>query len=476
MGRQLDHGLMAVGARDYRVDPALQGERHVLDRFALAEPNALMVEINAGSAHLRRAQVEGHARAQTGLFKNQRDAASGQRVAVIPRIGFHISRRGENLPDFCRSQVIDRDQVFEGQLSLLTAKRKRSMYLFPNRYLRRLDKHLGAVLPEGLNVSRFGMPIQSRHALPIFIGDEISGLLDRLMKIVVDAGRFGSRRGDELIKLRLESLFRPGFDFNVGDYGDLFFVHWHFLALPSDWRFERKTEIISKRRPAIQTRRFAAPVRLTNNKVLTMSWLIFLALLLPGSQDPQFPPIGIIDFYGLRSISERQVRESLQIKEGDPSSVETKEAERRLESLPGVAEAHVARVCCDAGKAILFVGIREKGTPSLQFRPAPRGKVRLPQDVAQAEDDYQKARSDAILKGNSGEDDSRGHALSSDPAMRAVEERFITFAARDLKLLRDVLRHSADAEHRALAAQVIAYTANKQAIVNDLVEATRDPA
>jgi hypothetical protein len=245
---------------------------------------------------------------------------------------------------------------------------------------------------------------------------------------------------------------------------------------PSEWRFETKTKIIGKRRPAIQTRRFAALARLINYKVLTMSWLIFLALLLPVSQDPQFPPIGIIDFYGLRGISERQVRESLQIKEGDPSSVETKEAERKLKSLPGVAEAQISLVCCDAGKAVLFVGIREKGTPSLQFRPAPQGKVRLPQDVVQAGDDFQKTLSDAVLKGNSGEDQSHGHALSNDPAARAVEELFITFAARDLKLLRDVLRHSTDAEHRALAAQVIAYTANKQAIVNDLIDAMRDPA
>jgi len=210
--------------------------------------------------------------------------------------------------------------------------------------------------------------------------------------------------------------------------------------------------------------------------VLTMSWLIFIALLLQAPQDPQIPPIGIIDFYGLRDISERQVREALQIKEGDPSSVETKEAQRRLESLSGVAEARVSIVCCNAGKIILFIGIREKGAPALQFRPAPQGKVRLPQDVVQSGDDLLKALSAAVVKGNSSEDDSQGHALSSDPAMRAVEERFITFAARDLKLLRDVLRHSADAEHRALAAQVIAYTANKQAIVNDLVEATRDPA
>jgi hypothetical protein len=59
------------------------------------------------------------------------------------------------------------------------------------------------------------------------------------------------------------------------------------LFFPSEWRFETKTEIIGKRRPAIQTRRIAALARLINNTVLTMSWLIFLALLLPVLPDPQ---------------------------------------------------------------------------------------------------------------------------------------------------------------------------------------------
>jgi hypothetical protein len=59
------------------------------------------------------------------------------------------------------------------------------------------------------------------------------------------------------------------------------------LFSPFEWRFETKTEIIGKRRPAIQSRRIAALARLTDNKVLTMSWLIFLALLLTAPQDPQ---------------------------------------------------------------------------------------------------------------------------------------------------------------------------------------------
>src|SRR5215468_10218078 len=201
-----------------------------------------------------------------------------------------------------------------------------------------------------------------------------------------------------------------------------------------------------------------------------MSRIILLAFLLSAPQDPQFPPIGVIDFYGLRGVSERQVREALQIKEGDSLTGEPNEAKRRLESLPGVAEARIEFVCCDAGKATLYVGIREKDAPSIQFHPTPQGKVGLPQDVIQAGEDFDKAFTEAVIKGNSSEDDSQGHALTNDPAVRAVQERFIRFAARDLNNIRDVLRHSDDAGHRALAAQVIAYSADKQAVVNDLVE------
>ena len=69
----------------------------------------------------------------------------------------------------------------------------------------------------------------------------------------------------------------------------------------------------------------------------------------------------------------------------------------------------------------------------------------------------------------------KGHALTHYPAARAIQEQFIKFAARDLKQLRDVLHNSNNAEHRALAAELIAYTKNKQAVVGDLVAAIKDP-
>src|SRR5262249_29961629 len=75
--------------------------------------------------------------------------------------------------------------------------------------------------------------------------------------------------------------------------------------------------------------------------------------------------IGIIDFYGLRHVSEAQARAALTVKEGDtvvigdgpPAFVA--ESKRRLSALPGVVNAYLNVVCCDGGAGILYVGIDE---------------------------------------------------------------------------------------------------------------------
>ena len=126
-----------------------------------------------------------------------------------------------------------------------------------------------------------------------------------------------------------------------------------------------------------------------------------------------------------------------------------------MAAVPGVLSAHINRVCCDGGKAILYVGIEEQGNRALQFRSAPHGRIRLSDDIVQAGHALDEAGRQAILRGDSGEDHSEGHALMHDPAARAIQQRFIAHAARDLSRLRDVLRHSSDTEHRALAAQVL---------------------
>jgi len=128
--------------------------------------------------------------------------------------------------------------------------------------------------------------------------------------------------------------------------------------------------------------------------------LNFLFVLLCVSINAQNPPIGIIDFYGLRSLSKQQVRQALQINEGDPFPESRAAAERRLEALPNVQQARLDAVCCEAGKGILYVGIREKGTASLQFRSAPKGVSRLPEEMIRAGEAFSDALTEGIQKGD----------------------------------------------------------------------------
>ncbi len=186
------------------------------------------------------------------------------------------------------------------------------------------------------------------------------------------------------------------------------------------------------------------------------------------------PPIGVIDFYGLRKVSEAQVREVLGVKEGDHPPSSTSAIEKRLEEIPGVLQARLNRGCCYAGKATLYVGIQEEAAPRFDFRTPPQSDIALPREVVEDYENFGEAMREAVFKGDAREDYSQGHSLAHNPAVRAVQERFIVHAERHLEKLRDVLRDSTDAEQRAIAATVIGYVADKRAVLDDLQGAVRD--
>jgi hypothetical protein len=207
----------------------------------------------------------------------------------------------------------------------------------------------------------------------------------------------------------------------------------------------------------------------------------FLLILLTALfSRAQAPPIAHIDLYGLRIVTEQQIRSVLQLKEGDaiPDDKAAGEIIKRLKAVPNVEDAALDFPCCDEkyGKTILYVGIREKGTPALRFRSAPVGDIRLPAEMLKLEELFYDALGKAVIKGDTADDDSQGHSLMANPAARAVQEQFITVAANNGDLLRKVLRRSSDAHHRALAAQIIAYSSDKHKIIGDLIYAIKDPS
>ena len=186
------------------------------------------------------------------------------------------------------------------------------------------------------------------------------------------------------------------------------------------------------------------------------------------------PPIGLVELYGLRRVAEAPIRQAVGLQAGDAFPESNKEIVARLERVPGVAEARLEGVCCNDGRMVLFVGIRETGIPGMTFRPAPHGTARLPEDIVKAGADFQQSFMAAVMRGEAGEDRSLGYSLMKDPGTRAIQERFPAFAARDLPLLKTVIRESSDDSERALAAQVIAYAPDKASVVLDLVGAMHD--
>ena len=189
----------------------------------------------------------------------------------------------------------------------------------------------------------------------------------------------------------------------------------------------------------------------------------------------QGPRIGIIDFYGLRKVSEAKVRKALGVREGDPLPRSKGDAEERIDAVPGVVESHLEAVCCDAGKMILYVGIEEKGAIHFDLREPPEEDVVLPEEITSTYRRFMENLEAAIRRGESGDDVTHGHSLVSNPEARAVQEQFIPLAKDHLAELRNVLRNSSEEEQRATAAYVIGYAPNKREILDDLQYALKDP-
>jgi hypothetical protein len=222
---------------------------------------------------------------------------------------------------------------------------------------------------------------------------------------------------------------------------------------------------------------------ITQTRLAVAAFVVFM-LGTVSEVDGQTFKIGIIDFYGLSQVSAGQVREALTFKEGDTISpgdngrpAVVTASEDRLARVPGIARARINLVCCDQGRVIVFVGVEERGTTTtMRFRDAPLGAARLAADIVQSGEEFSKAFLLAVQRGDAAEDRSQGHAFTHDPTSRAIQERWVVYASRDLPQLRLVLQSSSDAAQRALAALVLGYAIDKQAVVDDLVQAMSDPS
>ena len=209
-------------------------------------------------------------------------------------------------------------------------------------------------------------------------------------------------------------------------------------------------------------------------QLLRLRYLLFFVCFLFAGVG-QVPRVGQIILYGARKTPEARILHTLQVKQGDPLPPSKGEIEDRLEKLPGVVVARLEAVCCEAGKAVLFVGVEEKGAPHFELRSEPQGSERLPDDMVETYQAYLRAVEAAARTGSTAEDLTAGHPLMANRAVRDLQEQFLTFAKDRLKNVRDVLRNSSDPGERAMAATIIGYAPKKDTVLNDLTFAMQDP-
>jgi hypothetical protein len=192
--------------------------------------------------------------------------------------------------------------------------------------------------------------------------------------------------------------------------------------------------------------------------------------------------VGFIDFYGSGGLDVGKVRAALPLREGEAFPTlaalfdmrpRMEEAVRRMTNRP---PTDVALVSPGGGLWLIYVGLPGDSVKSFPHNPAPKGTARLPEAALSVYEEVDDAFGSAMQRGASGEDVSKGYALSSgDAALRAKQLAMHEYAARHEGVIRAVLRSSADDEQRRIAAELLGYANQSRRQIADLVRASHDP-
>jgi hypothetical protein len=197
-------------------------------------------------------------------------------------------------------------------------------------------------------------------------------------------------------------------------------------------------------------------------------------ILLAAMALAQTPRIGIIQIFGAHKVSQDKIRKALGASEGEPLPPSKAGLEERIENIDGVVRSSVEAVCCDQGRAILYVGVQERGADHFEFREPPSADMKLPEEVQAEWNRFLTSLAAAARQGDVAEDLSRGHSFAQNEDVRRSQLQFAAFAAQHYDLLREVLRNAMDEQQRAIAAYVLGYSEKKKEVANDLQLAMRD--
>ncbi|MGH9584275.1 MAG: hypothetical protein ACRD4O_15225 [Bryobacteraceae bacterium] len=206
-------------------------------------------------------------------------------------------------------------------------------------------------------------------------------------------------------------------------------------------------------------------------------FLLALVLCAAASAEDVSPHIARIEIFGARKVSAQKIRNAIGAKPGD--SLPSREGvEERIDKIPGVVASRLEAVCCEEGNLILYVGVQEKDAPHFEFHPPPSGSVKLPDGLVDLYHSLLDNIAASIRGHNADQDLTNGYSLMADPDSRAIQLKMIPLVARDLAVIDQVVRNSADPDQRAAAAYLLQYSPRDrhsgQIMVNALQYALRD--
>lgn len=203
--------------------------------------------------------------------------------------------------------------------------------------------------------------------------------------------------------------------------------------------------------------------------------LLACPLLVAPAQGQESMTIGVIDFYGLRALTEAEVRAALPFKEGDPAGPHDPTMELEIAKALDVSRVAIDPTCClEPGVVVIYVGIEEAPVPGLVRHAPPTGDAVLPPEITETAREMETVQMAAVRAGDNREDWSEGHALAMNPGVRALQERYLIYALQYRDALVEVLHGSADDEQRAIAATVIGYASDKKSVISELEQAVLD--
>ena len=193
---------------------------------------------------------------------------------------------------------------------------------------------------------------------------------------------------------------------------------------------------------------------------------------------PQKAQIGDIQYFGLTGIDLQGVEAALNFQRGDELAYEQLPVfiVRTRDSLKahGFEPTDVAPVCCnEQGNWIIYLGLPGKNLETPRYSKPPKGSTRLPEEAVSLYQQSMDLLFEAI-QNKASEDRSKGYALSTYPPLRARQLAMREYATRNTLPIDRVLRESADAQQRAIAAHLLGYAKSNSQQIAELVHATQD--